>query len=210
MSSFSDELRNLIAKKAEQLDVAEHFRLRQIEEGMRKEHELEAAAAAVVREVFRPLMTELYEALVAAGILLGSSETVLAQQAVDAHICTLSARSPRATYCIRLYAGVNPEGRIALAAQAEVRDQRSPIAAIGQVREQKPEVSAAWQTFFNSADTSDDAEDAGAPGGKIRPLVEIAGKSIAPDPASMAAEQWCRDALKKIAAACVEAERSKT
>jgi len=210
MTSFGDELRNLIAKKAEQLDVAQMLRLRQIEEEMRKEHALDEAVAAVVRDVFQPLMTELYDALLAAGVSIGGQRSeaggqkggvFVARHKSGAHVCALSARGQRAMYRIRFFARANPEGRIELAAEAAVREPK-PTSDL------RPLTS--WQQFFDTADTADTA--AKGRDARLRldgqPLVEIAPKSIAPDPASLAAEQWARAALKKIAAACVAAERS--
>ena len=80
MTAFGDELRTVIAKKAEQLHVEEFFLRRKREAAQRQADETEAAAVALVRDVFRPLLTEFCTVMETAGVLCGGKveETVSA------------------------------------------------------------------------------------------------------------------------------------
>jgi hypothetical protein len=125
----------------------------------------------------------------------------------------LSTRSAGAMYRFRFFAAATAEGRIALAAECRRRLPRSehpkgPATPAGEL--------PTWQQFFETADIpntkdfSDETIGRAIEGRNWVLLAKIAGKSISFETAKMqnpSVEQWCREALKKFAAAIVEAER---
>ena len=118
MSSFSDELRNLIAKKAEQLDVAAALRERQVREEERKESQLVAMAAALVRDAFRPLVKEFGDVLEAAGAFVpGTVAVELRINPRSGANVSFRAQGGTGVFHVLLFAAATAEGRIELKAQ---------------------------------------------------------------------------------------------
>jgi hypothetical protein len=209
MSSFGDELRRVIAKKADQLSVRDALAERARETAQRKRDELDAAAAAVVSEVFGPLVEEFYQALQAAGVLRSRKHSGPGRHVNGAHIYSLSVfgASRKAIYRIRIYAAATAEARIAL--KAEVRRRKEEKRA-----EEEPK---RWTELFDEVPDSDPSSFSlhpssfpSAPSSFILPPSSFPVKTVAPEHAkNPSVENWCREALKKCAAAVVEAERRK-
>jgi hypothetical protein len=201
MSSFGDELRAVLAKKAASLLARQVHEERQLEAAKRRCDDTRRAAARLGREVFLPLLEEFREVMEAAGLFCGGRveelqnenckmkiENLQRPAAQVPRICNLqSPPSPPPAFCCRLRAmGTAPnsphyEIRIACTASEEGRIELS----------------------VECCDTTAAEFSSGQP---AKALVEFPAKGVAAlNLNADAVRQWCAGLLKKCADACLEA-----
>jgi hypothetical protein len=220
MSQFADELQGVLAKKAEQLHVEELIRDRQRREAQRQADETASAAAALVRDVFRPLLEEFFLVLEAAGVLCGGVVEE-DRDGAGAYLCRLRARgtapsAPR--YEIRVACAIIESGRI----EAAIECFDATTAELG---EETSEDASTWTALFEPRPAAvsppghprSGSAASSAPGGDPSSLIvhpsslltlpkktfRAAGLAVGFDKDS--AREWCAGLLKKCGRALMEA-----